>query len=393
VDPDNLNFGWSFDSVIESDFTKYGAWLSKFINPAGAFDLTLQFLDLQGFTGQSISTAAAHIKPQYCNIHDFTVALNSVSAQISPQYCLFENNGIAMRYNNATINTVPNCKYNIMDGNNTGILLRSGAAIDHCTIVNGDYGIAGVFSGYYALTEYISDYLTITNNIIFDNNVIDYQYNLPTDYCIIGRRYYDLLPVDDINYKDTTGEHDITDNPTLTDTYFPGLKILGYKTNSPAYNAASTATQNIGARYLNRINAATAYSSYTFDANPQGYGVRMEPVNMESVTDTSGNYTAVVDAYAVTIAFEWTEPGRLSKIMSQQKTAMEYIYQTYWIVGISTDDGASWVYYKINKEVNPQTKQIGFYYNELPWGEWSMEFHKMPADFLIADYTVNTMED
>jgi hypothetical protein len=114
------------------------------------------------------------------------------------------------------------------------------------------------------------------------------------------------------------------------------------------------------------------------------------PVNLESQFDTDGNYEASSDVDVVKLALNWTEPGRYSKIMSAQKTAMEYIYQTYWIVGISQDSGASWTYYKVNKEANPAGKQIGYYYFELPVGEWAMEFYKMPAAFVVTDYAVDT---
>jgi hypothetical protein len=118
----------------------------------------------------------------------------------------------------------------------------------------------------------------------------------------------------------------------------------------------------------------------------------MTPVNLESSTDMDGNYEAEVDADMVQISLNWGTAGRDSKIMAVQKTAMQYIYQTYWLVGISTDDGSTWTYYKVNKETNPQTKQIGFYYKELPWGEWAMEFNQMPSTFVVTDYAVNTME-
>jgi len=395
IDPNNLDLSWDPTSQIEDYFELFSLQIvaSNFIFPTGTGSLMCKFVDFVGSPGWCVSSINFRLALTYCAVSGFTCGILSTTGTADIAYCEVKENGIGIKISHSVrtaIDRLTNC---MIENNNVGVLLKSGCTLNHCTIIDNGYGLTILLDGFYdpANSDYMSLYITITNSIVFDNSAYDYYGKVKTDYCCIGSRYYDQLPESDLLYINTIGDNDVSDNPKLTGTYsFPALKVLGFRENSPCYNAASTATQNIGARYINGIKAAPSYSSYTLLANPQESSWDLSPVNLEDGLDASGYYDANSDIDALKLTIGWTEPGRYSKILAAQQTAMKYIYQTYWIVGISQDGGSSWTYYKVNKSANPAFKQVGYYYHELPVGEWTMEFYKMPDVFDITDYTVDT---
>jgi hypothetical protein len=382
IDAENLNLGWYFDSVIEDLFVNYGSWLYKFMNPAGAFTLEFKFFNLEGAPGQTISTAASTIKPTYCDINNWTVATNNILGLIDCQYCFLESNGIGNRLENTDVKGVGNfLKYNIYDENNTAIILKAGCIIDHITVLNGNYGFNSIFYSFYNIdvSDFLLDYVSITNSIFSGNTIYDYYSNIPTDYCAIGKRYYAA----------SEGENDISDKPALNENYYPSTIFEGEVENSNVYCAASVATENIGARYINKLFSQLDYTEDTFEDNPYILPLSTIPINVQANTDLDGNYDATVDAWVDGYRMEWNDDALISVSMM---AILISIFKTSWIVGFSFDDGATWNYFSVILSEEFSIKQMLYLNDTLPYGETSLELHKKPSVFDVDDFIIDNME-
>ena len=388
IDADNINFGWYFDSVLETR-NEWIGFLGSLFYPTitAAETLGIKFIETEGYYGKScFDTNDVEITLQYCNIKDFVLGINSVGEKINVLNSYFENNSIAARINNSTITEIIDCKNNIFYKNNTAIILKSGIDFDYNTVLESDYGLYGIFTGFYSLDEYISDYVIIQNSIIYESSVYDYYYTLPTNYCIIGSRYYDELASTDINYKVTKGANDYAEKPWLTDNYFPATLYEGYLFNSIAYLNDSLGTGHIGARNENHIKAVFIFTAYTFNDNPYVIPMPIRPIHQQSIYTILGEYKATVDVFIQAYIFDWTDNALINAAMRAQ---LELIFQTPWIVGISFDDGVSYNYFKIITDSEFTIQQERYLKTELLFGQTGLEFVEIPG-FDITDYEIDT---
>jgi len=124
-------------------------------------------------------------------------------------------------------------------------------------------------------------------------------------------------------------------------------------------------------------------------SNPDHWAEFWNSINLQEIHNVIGIYSAYSDADVKEIIVTWDEPGKYSKINAEQKSVMEYIYQTYWIIGISIDEGATYTYYKVIKSNPLQLEQWKYYYDTLPWGNCALKFTELPG-FDIDDYEVDT---
>ena len=394
VSYDDLRLGWLIDSPIDETIARRnfgGALISATVTAAET--LGLKFLKFEGHYGKTgADTVDVITNIQYCYFTDFAKALCSVDAQIHSLNCKYINNSIALLIATDTISDTSNVKYNILNENDMGLLFRSAVDFDYNTILNSSYGMYGRFSGFYADDEYISAYSNITNSIITGSLNYDYYYTLPTDYCIIGTRYYDSLAKTDINYKNTVGDNDITSSPKLDTAYFyPNNIYEGYELVSPAYNAASDSGNNIGARNEIHITSAPSASDYAFPLeinNPQFLSFELRPINLEEITTVDGSYKAYSDVDMYILNFSWDSVASGGKITPTMKTIIEYMFKTYWLIAISTDDGVSYTYYKVDKSSSLNFELQLFKNPTRPYGNTALFLRAMPDAFDIADYTV-----
>lgn len=397
IDPAKNNFAYYPESRIEKQ-SALMSHIGDFVYPSGAYSLSFNFINFQGtYISCALSSAESTVTAQYCRGSGFGFFANAKLSELNILNTVAVDGGIFFRTNNAVKETVCEMKNCIVTDFGTGVLIKSGVDFENNTIAQCAYGVYELLEGYLSIVYYAQDYITIKDSIIFNNSVYDYVSKLPTNYCIIGTRYFDELDPADPDYAVTVGDNDINDNPLLDSDYFPALKCLGYLENSVAYGAASDGG-NIGARDENHIKAVVSYDSYTVPSNstvngtlcgnPQDYSISIEPINLEESFDVSGNYTGLSDADITRYVFAWTEPGRKSKMMDTQKSVIELVYKTYWFTAFSIDGGDNWIYCKVNKSAPPTFAQVGFYYEQLPWSG-AVEFIAIP-DFNPTDYEVDT---
>jgi hypothetical protein len=340
-------------------------------------------------------------------------------------------NGIAVRENNVNIISQSTNKNNIIDTNGTGIMLMSGSDIEHNTIINNNYGISNIFTGYYNQSSYMSQYVTLKNNIVARNAAWDYVGTIQSDYSIMPNRYYDSLPTTNTAYVNTVGEHDQSGQPEIdvpayfnqnlydinSFTYFPDTIFEGYMSNSPAWMTASdtwingqgqTVGKNIGARDIPALTSALDFAEYDFNyvgtvdnkdefyalENPRTIEYSVKPINNDSMRFITGEYENSPTAYTPEILLKWTTPGAESKILDTGRAAFEGAFQSIWVVALSFDFGTTYIYYKVDKDAAMTMSQQSFIFNDtgtVPYGNYQLHLIQQPANFIITDFLTNML--
>jgi hypothetical protein len=401
IDPDNFNFGWYYDSILETlpdtlTLTIRNVFQNYFINPSGDA-LSFEFIAFEGFYNTClISSTTALVTAQYCSMYNSLMGIGTQNAIITIDNCFITGNGIGIRHNNSDPKTINVDKNNIIDSNGTGIMLLAGCDLENNTIINNDYGLSLVFTGFYRQNNYMAQYITLKNNIINESYIYDYVGTLPTDYCVIVNRYYDSLPTTDINYTVTVGPHDSGENADLDPDYlFPANIYLGYKLTSSAFMAGSVPGTNIGARQTVYIKSQPLTDDFTFRKLSDIFGNKNDitPVNLQENTYVNGEYQAYSDKDIIELLISWDTPeAGHTRLMSDEKDAIIFMYKTYWWVSISRDGGFTWSYWKVKKGNALSFESQWNKYVEQPVGNANLSLIPMPDSFDITDYFLNTID-
>jgi hypothetical protein len=381
--PADGNFAWQIDSPIENiTYSAYGwrEFLPALIEFDGAtYTGAFKFINFVGASNFNLlKTGTAISTVQYCNISGFCQGLRADGNLLNAKNNIISDiDGFAILNYATETALISTIKNNIITNTYVAIYLRSGADVQYNTAVDNDYGIYGYFFGFYSIEQYAKDYITIMNNILFNNIASDYDYNKLSDYNIIGSR----------EYPDSAGDNDISENPQLDSNYYPATVYTGYKRNSPAYLGASDANKHIGARNEQHIAAVLTYTAFTFVDNPINFTQELEPVNAQATMSVAGVYEGIVDAFVAAFNMEWTEDTITD---SAQKQAIELIKKTTWILGLSFDAGSTWGYYKVEIDGILSTRQPVYLIQEVPYGSYSIRVREIPG-FLITDYEVSAL--
>ena len=432
INPADLNFGWYYNSPIETNFAAYGAWLSTpLINASGA-TLDLDFIDLEGFYNTTmLSSVSSVTTARYCNINNTLIGKYNAAGLVHCYNCFMTGNGQAIRENNTNIISQAMNKNNIIDTNGTGIMLLSGTDSEYNTIINNNYGITNIFSGFYNQSDYMSKYVVLKNNIVARNAAWDYVGTFTSDYSIMPNRYFNSLPITNVSYVNTMGLHDQPGQPEIdapvyfnqnlytlnTFSYFPDTKYAGFMSNSPAWLNASdtflnmqgqTTQLNIGARSIPWVSTNLNYAEYDFnyvgtvDANEQFYALEnpntieysIQPINNESMRFITGEYENSPTAYTPELLLKWATPGTEAKILDTGRAAFEGAFQGIWVVGLSFDGGTTFIYYKVDKDGSMTMTQQSAVFSDTgtaPYGSYQLHLLQQPASFIITDYLINEL--
>lgn len=383
LNPSDGNFGWEVDSPIENiTYDAYGwrEFLPALIEFDGAtYTGGFKFINFTGSANFNLIKSGTAISAlQYCTIAGFCQGVRADGNKVSVLNCdISDIDGFAiMNYatDTALISTIKN---NIITDCYVGVFLRSGADLQYNTIIDNDYGVYGYFFGFYSIEQYAKDYVTIMNNILFNNTISDYDYDKLSDYNIIGTRAFPL----------SAGDNDITENPQLDDNNYPATVYTGFKRNSPAYLGASDTGKHIGARNEQHIKAVLAYTAYTLVDNPINFTQELEPINAQTTMSVTGEYEGIVDAFVAAFNLEWTEDTITD---ATQKLAIEAIKKTTWILGLSFDAGVTYNYYKVELDGVLSTKQPVYVLQEVPYGSYSIRVREIPG-FDITNYEVDAL--
>lgn len=434
IDPKNGNFGWPYDSPIETlpEGLVPGigfAFDTLIINPSGA-KLNFEFIDIEGFYNTTMLSAnTSTVTATYCNINNSLVGAYNYNGQVDIQNCFMTGNGIAIRENNINIISASIVNQNIIDTNGTGVMLLSGCTCKHNTIINNNYGIANIFSGFYNQSNYMSQYITLENNIVARNAAWDYVGTSQSDYSIMPNRYFDSLPITNTAHVNTMGAHDQTGQPEIDApiffnqnlinifTYFPDTIFAGFMSNSPAWQTASdtylngqgqTVNLNIGARSIPAITTTLDFSEYDFNysgvissaeafyalENPNTVEYSLKPINNESMRFITGEYENSPTAYTPELLLKWAAAGQDARILDTGRAAFEGAFQSVWVTGLSFDGGTTFIYYKIDKDTAMSMSQQTFLYNDTntqPYGNYQLHLIQMPISFIVTDYLTNQL--
>jgi hypothetical protein len=401
-DPDNLDFSYPPTSPVET----FGFWeliAYPFLIPVNVV-LNLKYLNIVGAPGKSGLVASANaLVANYCNIENFFAGVQTIGGTADVYYSTFYNNGFADKQACAGVITSSDIQYNIFQDNNIAVALRSAAEVRHNTIINNGYGLTEFFTGIFAQSNYMSQYVIVKDNIIVDNLSSDYYGKLPTDYNVIFKRYFDGLAPTDPNYTLTAGPNDVNSSTILDPgSLYPATKITGYIDTSAAYLTASDGVYNRGARYMDSIISSTlnklSYKMYavgTLDdegrfyalENPQTMKNNDIAMNPNAIRTTRGDMLQNPTGYASEITLAWGSPGVEGKISDAGRIALRLTYMTYWIIGISFDNGQNFTYYRVDK-TSPLNMELQKYtFSGLPMGNASLHFIEIP-DFDITEFTI-----
>lgn len=422
IDPANNNFSWYYDSAIEILPASYGAFVLEniFISPAAVgHPLYFELIDFEGFYNITfLSSRTSMVSATYCNINNSLVGVYNTAGQIDILNCFMTGNGIAVRENNSNIISNSLLINNIIDTNGTGVMFLSACDCEYNTIINNNYGLVNIFSGFYAQANYISKYLVIKNNIIAQNAAWDYIGKIQTDYCVIPRRYYDSLAITNADYTITVGVHDIIGQPEIDiDTYFPNTIYEGYSTNSPTWQAASdtwtnlqsvVVNRNIGARNIPYLTSSLNYDQYDFNytgtisakeefyalENPNVVEYHLQPINNESARTIDGQYFNNPTAYTNEMILNWTAPGDNAKILDVGRLAFEGAFKSNWVIGISKDSGITFTYYRVQKDNDISMSTKNFSFNDTitsPYGNFTLHLIQMPDSWIITNFLINCL--
>lgn len=383
LNPENENYAWEVLSPIEdvnNDAYGWREFLPALIEFDGAtYTGSFKFINFTGSANFNlIKSGTAIAALQYCTIAGFCQGVRADGNKVNVHNCdISDIDGFAiMNYatDTALISTIKN---NIITDCYVGVFLRSGADLQYNTIIDNDYGVYGYFFGFYSIEQYAKDYITIMNNILFNNTISDYDYDKLSDYNIIGTRAFPL----------SAGDNDITENPQLDDNNYPATVYTGFKRNSPAYLGASDTGKHIGARNEQHIKAVLTYTAYTLVDNPINFTQELEPINAQTTMSVTGEYEGIVDAFVAAFNLEWTEDTITD---ATQKLAIEAIKKTTWIVGLSFDAGVTYNYYKVELDGVLSTKQPVYVLQEVPYGSYSIRVREIPG-FDITNYEVDAL--
>ena len=277
----------------------------------------------------------------------------------------------------------------------------------------------------------MSKYVVLKNNIVARNAAWDYVGTLTSDYSIMPNRYFDSLPITNISYVNTMGQHDQPGQPEIdapvyfnqnlytlnTFSYFPDTKYAGFMSNSPAWLNASdtflnmqgqTTQLNIGARSIPWVSTNLNYAEYDFnyvgtvDANEQFYALEnpntieysIQPINNESMRFITGEYENSPTAYTPELLLKWATPGTEAKILDTGRAAFEGAFQGIWVVGLSFDGGTTFIYYKVDKDGSMTMAQQSAIFSDTgtaPYGSYQLHLLQQPASFVITDYLINEL--
>lgn len=386
--PSLYDFSWGATSMFESAIFDYTTWVQPFIYINQAV-VTLKFLNLKAGYGwemvRKLTTSLTTI--QYCNIDGgctFGISERTATGFTAPFVGLkilnnrIQNCGDAIRLASIKLNFTAEITNNILDENHVGILLKSGANIQYNTVVNNSHGIQNAFSGYYAIDSYITQYMTIKNNIIFGSYVVDYDYDKSVQYCIIGTTVYPGA-VSEITNKRI--------NPVLDANFYPATVYTGEEFNSAAYLAASDATKNIGARNLNLFASTLVSTDATLTDNPAVSPSEIKSINQTGAYSVDGTYKSTQDAYARIKIFTWTADTTCDE---DQRDIVEDVYMSEWVVGVSEDDGVTYQYYAVVKDSGITSAQEIYMHDALPHGNQELVLAVLPY-FVLADYITDTL--
>ncbi len=396
VEPETLNFGWIFNSFVENNpnYTNFASTNAIFTSAAASnISSTFMFLHILDYKNAVIGKFNGYMNFQYCGIHGFAVALWFTAYGSYVKNCDFTEAATCIRINTSDFETKITAYNNTFYGCANPILVKTSADIQYNTILDSDYGLVVDMLGVDKIEDYISNFLTVKNNIIWDSAVTDYTGNKQTDYCIIGSR----------DNENSAGDNDINSSPMITEEYYPCTVFEGFRKNSPAYLASSDPTKHIGAKDMNLVQSVLSYNSYTFGyvgtvspsdgfyalENPTEHKHNLVPLNVNEVNTVSGSYLANPTAYRKEFDLVWGSPGKDSKIGDTLKLVIEYMIQTYWVVGISTDNGSTYTYYKVKKDSLSLEQQRNLY-TELPWGSGKLKLILEP-NFDINNYLVDSL--
>lgn len=383
LNPADENFGWGVLSPIENtDYNAYGwrEFLPALIEFDGAtYTGGFKFINFTGSANFNLIKSGTAISAlQYCAITGFCQGVRADGNKVNVQNCDISNiDGFAIMNNTSTDTLISTIKNNIIYDTYVGIFLRAAADIQYNTIIDNDYGIYSNITGFLETEVFAKDYVTIANNILFNNTIFDYDYDKLSDYNIIGTRAFPL----------TAGANDITENPQLDDNNYPATVYTGFKRNSPAYLGASDTGKHIGARNEQHIKAVLAYTAYTLVDNPINFTQELEPINAQTTMSVTGEYEGIVDAFVAAFNLEWTEDTITD---ATQKLAIEAIKKTTWILGLSFDAGVTYNYYKVELDGVLSTKQPVYVLQEVPYGSYSIRVREIPG-FDITNYEVDAL--
>ena len=393
INPMKNNFNLSADSPLN---------LSGRTIP---FIANVNWMSVIGNTGLSMTYNTGTPYPAtvtFSDISNFEIGQNGLANITNSN---FHNNGIGTLINTLQIYTA-SINYCIFNNNDCGIFLGLGTH-QYNTIINSkSYGV------YDGATAQISNNQTqkiFKNNIVNNSGVYDWSSNIITNFCCINSR----IPLASsgniytgntqlLTEFTTVGANDITANALLNNTNFmPALKSMGYYQNDVCYLAASTGLNNIGARYINYVKSTLTYNNYIFGSqnsgtadvwayeNPNSFKYSLQPINLNSVRTLDGTYYASPTGYAREFTLSWGNPGDSGRININLKNALEMAFKTFWVIGLTFDNGATYTYYKLKKENNLAMEQTKYLHDILPYGNSSIILIEL-NNFNINTYLLTT---
>lgn len=387
VDTTELRFGWSFDSEIELAYEHYAAWLSHYMYVSGAYELLLEFVELEGYVGKSVGSNQSSLVVKNCYGHNWVVAVNATTEPANISCSLFKNNDTACRVATEARSDITEISYSVFDNNGTDINIQSGVTVNHITAVNGLYGITETLQGFYKHSAYLSGYVSIRNSIVWGHKKYDHYSKFNTDYCIIKTRYYDMLVNTDVDYKVTQGAGDKLYVVALDAvTYFPALMCLGFSENSPALTNASDGL-NIGARARTQIHVKINYTPCVFDDNPIEAENTTQMVNQSSFFTEGLVYETNESGSVSVIRLSWEDDSTMSET---QASALRLMFLSTWFVFISFDGGDTWTAYKSIRDSDFVMTQRQYFDTTYPLGAATLSL-VLDTAFNFDSYVIQTI--
>jgi hypothetical protein len=361
--------------------------LSSFVNPSTAA-LTFQYMTLIGpVAAKMISTDTVHVVLNQNILTGALIGLNETVHTITSTGLLLSDNGTGARLKLGSVHTNL-----IAVNNNVGALIKGPVSFVNVTCTENAWGASTTHFGFYAQKNCIAP--TFLNCAFVKNTSYDYALNVEPTNCVFYKTYYSV----------TASKY----NNQLLDPvyYYPATRRTGYDADNAAYRASTVLDENIGARNINNVESNLEGQEYEFAywgtiasltisepdydinfravENPQNIDQSIVPIAGQSVSRLDGNYFSRPTAYPRELSLKWGEPGKSSKLVGG-KLAIEDIFKSYWVIGLSFDRGVNWAWFKVKKDSALSMGQASFNYSWQPWGNTELTL-VLVENFNIVDY-------
>ena len=381
------DFSWDGLSSMEENTAISIDGLSAFIKPLTAA-LKFQYMTLIGpVFGKMIESNSVHVILNQTTLTGALIGLNETVHTLTSTGLLLTDSGIGARLKLGSVHTNL-----IAVNNNVGALIKGPTSFINVTCTENAWGVSTTHFGFYAQKNCIAP--TFLNCAFVKNTSYDYALNVEPTNCVFYKTYYSV----------TASKYN---NQLLDPTYYyPATRRTGYDSDNAAYRASTVTDENIGARNINNVESNLEGQEYEFAywgtiasltisepdydinfravENPQNIDQSIVPIAGQSVSRLDGNYFSRPTAYARELSLKWGEPGKSSKLIGG-KLAIEDIFKSYWVIGLSFDRGVNWAWYKVKKDSALSMGQASFNYSWQPWGNTELTLVYL-ENFNIVDY-------